>query len=256
MTGNTTVVFFDYTKAEPYIVVETDHWAVVYKPPRLPTAPLRKAEEGTLVHWFLNTYPASGTVRGRKDIEAGLLHRLDTDTRGLVLFAKDQQTYEFFSAAQEAGRILKTYHAFARPAATVEANKVFYTLPYTIASQFRNFGPGAKRAAAVFPESRQYKKEGRIYRTDIIGYAVKNGLVSIQCRLSRGYRHQVRVHLATLGFPIAGDPLYGSNKPLLQSASAAAYGLQLYALGLSMPDPENPKRNICVALPPPDKMSP
>ena len=80
-------------------------------------------------------------------------------------------------------------------------------------------------------------------------------LIRVRCRLSRGYRHQVRAHLAALGLPIAGDPLYAPQGAEAQPESAQV-GLQLYAVSLEFPDPENPRQNICVALPPPDKMNP
>ena len=340
---------FDYNRAEPCIVRETGHWAVVYKPPHLPTAPLRADERNTLVYWFLHSaeaeddVPCDGKqtdtlldatqidaqkspfeygrdiqevpvgnkpeirlagrrireaqVRGKKAIEAGLLHRLDTDTRGLVLFAKDQKVYDFLAARQEAGQMIKTYCAFVEPklSLTMEYNgygfdvtelsalkelsaaqrgiaaqeRIAAKLPLTLESQFRNFGPGAKRVAPVFPGSRHYKKDGRLYTTvieaaDILPSPPQGGeqyalfqnndgqsLVRVRCRLSRGYRHQVRAHLAAAGLPIVGDPLYAP-----QGAEAPPVSLQLYAVSLEFPDPENPQRNILVALPPPDRMNP
>ena len=216
---------FDYNRAEPCIVRETDHWAVVYKPPHLPTAPLRADECNTLVYWFLHSDKTrehtrsdarqidaqehsaeyglrsrEAQVRGKKAIEAGLLHRLDTDTRGLVLFAKDQAVYDFLAARQEAGQIIKTYCAFVEPTRAPEIDdgygfnatelstlkelsavqrgiaaqeqvvvqeRIAAQLPLTLESQFRNFGPGAKRVAPVFSGSRHYKKEGRLYTTVI-----------------------------------------------------------------------------------------
>ena len=346
---------FDYNRTEPCIVRETGHWAVVYKPPHLPTAPLRADERNTLVYWFLHSAEAEGDVpsddmktdalldatqidaqkspfeygrdiqevqvgnkpeiglagrrirdaqvRGKKAIEAGLLHRLDTDTRGLVLFAKDQKVYDFLAARQEAGQMIKTYCAFVEPklSLTMEYNgygfdvtelsalkelsaaqrgiaaqeqvvvqeRIAAKLPLTLESQFRNFGPGAKRVAPVFPGSRHYKKDGRLYTTvieaaDILPSPPQGGeqyalfqnndgqsLVRVRCRLSRGYRHQVRAHLAAAGLPIVGDPLYAP-----QGAEAPPVSLQLYAVSLEFPDPENPQRNILVALPPPDRMNP
>jgi len=364
---------FDYNRTEPCIVRETAHWAVVYKPPHLPTAPLRADERNTLVYWFLHSTEAEGNVpsddmktdalldapqidaqkspaeygrdiqevpvgnkpeirsagrrireaqvRGKKVIEAGLLHRLDTDTRGLVLFAKDQKVYDFLAARQEAGQMIKTYCAFVEPSLSraMEYNgygfdvtelstlkelsaaqrgitaqeqiaaqeRIAAKLPLTLESQFRNFGPGAKRVAPVFHGSRHYKKDGRLYTTvietiDILPSSIDGNdtvpetvceslssspqggeqyalfqnndgqsLVRVRCRLSRGYRHQVRAHLATAGLPIVGDPLYAP-----QGAEAAPVSLQLYAVSLEFPDPETPQRNILVALPPPDRMNP
>lgn len=345
---------FDYNRAEPCIVRETDHWAVVYKPPHLPTAPLRADERNTLVYWFLHSPEAEGDVlfddmqtdalldatqidpqeppaeygrdiqevqvgnkpairptgrrireaqvRGKKAIEAGLLHRLDTDTRGLVLFAKDQKVYDFLAARQEAGQMIKTYCAFVEPNGAPEIDdgydfdatelsmlkelsaaqgqvivqeRIAAQLPLTLESQFRNFGPGAKRVAPVVSGSRHYKKDGRLYTTvietiDILPSPIDGNdtvpetvceslspppLIRLCCRLSRGYRHQVRAHLAAAGLPIVGDPLYapqGAEAP----PEAAQVSLQLYAVSLAFPDPENPQQNIRVALPLPDRMNP
>lgn len=323
---------FDYNRAEPCIVRETAHWAVVYKPPHLPTAPLRADERNTLVYWFLHSAEAEcdvpcddmqtdalldatqidaqkppaeygrdiqevqvdnkpeirsagrrireAHVRGKKAIEAGLLHRLDTDTRGLVLFARDQAVYDFLAARQEAGQMIKTYCAFVEPNRAPEIDDgygfgatelstlkerstaqeqvvvqegIAAQLPLTLESQFRNFGPGAKRVAPVFSGSRHYKKDGRLYTTVIEAADILPSppLIRVRCRLSRGYRHQVRAHLAAAGLPIAGDPLY-----VPQGAEAAPVSLQLYAVSLEFPDPENPRQSIRVALPPPDKMNP
>ena len=354
------VSVFDYNRAEPCIVRETAHWAVVYKPPYLPTAPLRTDERNTLVYWFLHSPEAEGDVpcddmqtdalldatqidaqeppaeyerdiqevqvgnkpvirptgrrireaqvRGKKAIEAGLLHRLDTDTRGLVLFAKDQAVYDFLAAQQEAGQIIKTYCAFVEPTRAPEIDdgygfdaielstlkelsavqrgiaaqeqvvvqeRIAAKLPLTLESQFRNFGPSAKRVAPVFSVSRHYKKDGRLYTTvieatDILPSPIDGNdavpqtayeffpftpLIRVRCRLSRGYRHQVRAHLASAGLPIAGDPLYAPQGAEAQPESGQV-SLQLYAVSLEFPDPENPRQNIRVALPPPDKMNP
>ena len=312
---------FDYNRTEPCIVRETDHWAVVYKPPHLPTAPLRADERNTLVYWFLHSPEVQkqsaeyglcsreAQVRGKKEIEAGLLHRLDTDTRGLVLFAKDQAVYDFLAARQEAGQMIKTYCAFVEPSLSrameykgysfnamelatlkelsavqrggaarerIAAQEVVAAqLPLTLESQFRNFGPGAKKVAPVFPGSRHYKKDGRLYTTvieaaDILLSPIDGNdtvtqtacesrpsplLIRVRCRLSRGYRHQVRAHLATAGLPIVGDPLYAPQGAEAQPESAQV-GLQLYAVSLEFPDLENPRQSIRVALPLPDKMNP
>ena len=304
---------FDYNRAEPCIVRETAHWAVVYKPPHLPTAPLRADECNTLVYWFLHRAKAKGSappdgmqtdalldatqidaqeppaaeyglrspeaqVRGKKAIEAGLLHRLDTDTRGLVLFAKDQAVYDFLAARQKAGQMIKTYCAFVEPCRLDAAvNRMA-----AVESQFRNFGPGAKRVAPVFSGSRHYKKDGRLYTTvieavDMLPSSIggndtvaqiacescpsqtgaERRLIRVRCRLSHGYRHQVRAHLAAAGLPIAGDPLYAPQRAeTAHGMENTGMSLQLYAVKLEFPDPENPRRNICVALPPPDKMNP
>ena len=76
------------------VIFENEAYAVLYKPRGMPTAPLSENEEGTLVSWFLKRCPEAALVKGKKDIEAGLVHRLDTATSGLVLMAKNQESYD------------------------------------------------------------------------------------------------------------------------------------------------------------------
>ena len=246
-TQHITLSAFDYTQAAPCSIYETDRWAVVYKPPHIPTAPLRADEDGTLVQWFLSVQPEPvSCICGKKAIEAGLVHRLDTDTRGLVLFAKDQQSYDFFQAAQTGDAITKTYYAFVKPLSEQAHYRTELTVPKVITSQYRNYGPKAQKTAPVFPGSRHYTKDGRLYTTVIEEY--RPAASAIRCRLTRGYRHQVRTHLAAIGLPIAGDPLYGID-------DGSCIPLQLYATALTFPLPENRFAYISVALPPPKNLS-
>lgn len=244
---------FDYTRTEPCIITETEEWAVVYKPPNLPSAPIRADETHTAVYWFLqHTNESARSIIGRKAIEAGLLHRLDTGTRGLILFAKTQTAYNFFITEQQQDRLIKTYYAFS-DAASSNVLPCFpacgVTLPYSLRSQFRNYGPKGKKVAAVFPDSRHYNPHNRVYETIIEEISSYGAYCRLRCRLSRGHRHQVRVHLAGIGLPITGDPLYNMQRN-------DTYTLQLYATALSFSTPEMPLHRICVALPPPDNMNP
>ncbi len=239
-----------FTRKKPCIVQETGTWAVVYKPPHLPSAPLRKDEQNTLVHWFLGRQDRQAAqVCGKKAIEAGLLHRLDTETRGLVLFAKTQAAYDFLQEAQNKEAVTKEYYAFITPETAEAVNAVAAALPYTLTGQYRNHGKGAKMTKPVFFPSRHYKQGGRLYTTVITSLNGSSPAPAVRCSLTRGYRHQVRTHLASLKLPIAGDPLYGNP-----AAAADGIPLQLYAIGLHFPLPESGCYTQ-IALPPPDTMN-
>ena len=94
------------------VIFENEAYAVLYKPRGMPTAPLTEDEEGTLLSWFLKKCPEAALVKGKKDIEAGLVHRLDTATSGLVLIAKNQESYDALNLMQVNNLIKKTYAAF------------------------------------------------------------------------------------------------------------------------------------------------
>ena len=92
---------------EPYIVTETPSYLIAYKPPRMHTAPLRQGEENNLLAWIALRFPEVLRVKGRKEIEGGLIHRLDYETQGLILCARTEDAMKTLLAQQEHGEIVK-----------------------------------------------------------------------------------------------------------------------------------------------------
>lgn len=221
----------------PLLVRDSESWAVGYKPHGMPTAPLTDGEKGTFLSWFLEQYPPAADVAGRKGIEKGLLHRLDTPTEGLVLVAKTQEAYRALWESQENDLIEKTYRALC-----LRLAEGLPDTPRVIESRFRPFGPGSREVRPLFPHDRRYSAAGRDYRTLLEACIPREGgFAECTCRLTRGYRHQVRSHLASLGLPIAGDSLYAPS-------SSFSGPLMLCASTLRFPDPDS-GRILEVSLP-------
>lgn len=249
------------------IIFENEEFAVLYKPRGIASAPLLQSERGTLVNRFLSLHPECAVVKGKKQIEAGLIHRLDTATSGLVLFAKTQAAYNEFTVMQKNNFIQKTYFAFIdieNEKMNKNISEMNLNLPYRITSRFRSFGPKGKKVMPIFDESHKFTADGKLYTTNIVGIKkVFKNKYSIVCSLTQGFRHQIRSHLAYLGFPICGDALYNSNyKSYQEELEKHDYPLQLYAVGISFPKPESFSKekavNDCISfsLPPPNKMIP
>ncbi len=244
---------------QPHILAETDDWAIVFKPHGMPSAPLVEGEEGTLLGWFLGERPESNGVSGKKPVERGLLHRLDTDTQGIVLIAKEQKAFDFLAGAQTAGSIRKTYVAFCTPAQDTiwkqppRPLSPSTSFPLSVESRFRSWGPGSKRVMPLFSGMRGYETAGTDYATRIDGLDSLPDMLALRvvASLVRGYRHQIRAHLAVLGIPILGDRLYGVSA---ESTLAIDVPLQLHAISISFPDPRH-GRQESFSLPIPDKMS-
>ncbi|UTC65951.1 MULTISPECIES: pseudouridine synthase [unclassified Treponema] len=250
------------------LIFENDAYAVLYKPGGIPTAPLGKDEEGTLLSWFLKRCPQAASVKGKKDIEAGLIHRLDTATSGLVLAAKTQECYDALNLMQTNNLIKKTYTAFAdvNEEENFEPDFLESNIPYRISSQFRSYGPKGKKVLPVFYGMRDFCADGKIYTTNIIDVkkisSSGNSIRRVTCTLTQGFRHQVRAHLASIGLPICYDSLYNGKYRDLpkEQVDNHSYPLQLYAVGLSFPKPEkkfkldDAKEYVCFSLQPPDKM--
>lgn len=249
------------------VVSETDDWAAVFKPHGMPSAPLAEGEEGTLLSWFLGERPESRAVTGRKPVERGLLHRLDTDTAGLVLVAKRQAAYDALLAAQGAGLFLKRYAAFSTserdtvwgfpPRDSIEGlarNALTVGSGIRIRSRFRPYGKGSRMVRPLFPGDRGYESCRDEYTTEVesVIRSQETGFFRVIASLERGYRHQIRAHLAAIGLPIAGDALYRPGDA--EGTTADGIPLQLHAFSIAFPDPVTGSP-ISVSLPLPDRTS-
>jgi len=209
----------------PEIIEETDDFAVVFKPPKMHCTSSgrikrkdEKREQQTLLEWYKNRTPSVFDI----------MHRLDYETNGLVLFAKNETSFIFFKELQDRGEFIKEYTALvSRSINDPEANNPsvsalqsssgFPPCPvqlsekkaeYAIESFFRPFGPGRKLVRPVIADGKKYrevaKDKGGYYRTEI--FSINGNVFSL--RLKRGFRHQIRCHLAWAGFPVLNDPLY------------------------------------------------
>ncbi|MDR3172874.1 MAG: RNA pseudouridine synthase [Treponema sp.] len=220
----------------PYIVDETESYAVVYKPPLIFSAPLGRVFEVTLLGWYARHCPKVLDLAGNKKEEGGLLHRLDFETEGLVLFAKTQGAYESLRSQQEAGDFVKEYLAISCPPSREGGGLLpgFPPPPVTgpslagspgacIESFFRPWGPGRRAVRPVTAPGKRLKiagDRGKPYRTEILsckdlgavsGIPGGEGPRVFGLRIRRGFRHQIRCHLAWIGEPVLCDTLYGGQ---------------------------------------------
>jgi 23S rRNA pseudouridine1911/1915/1917 synthase len=206
---------------KPYVLDETDDFAVVFKPPRMHCAPLKTGGD-TLLDWYAGMCPAVMDISGRKEGEGGLLHRLDFETQGLVLFAKNQSTVDYMRTLQEQGNFIKEYSAICQKSVSINAT---YPPPpelclregSAIESYFRPFGPGRKEVRPVTSAAQDRKNryeiaqdQGGYYRTEIVN-VIEDEYYTLSLRLRRGFRHQLRCHLAWIGCPVQNDPVYGAS---------------------------------------------
>ena len=197
------------------------------------SVPLVSGEKGTLLDFAAKFHPEVLEIRGRKACEGGLLHRLDYHTSGLLLAARTQKAFDDLSRQQENGFLAKEYLAAARAGSPIEGFPPFPGIVRQdghafIESAFRPWGPG-RRAVRPSPFP------GSLYRTEILldGQEAGGNLL-FRLLLVRGYRHQIRCHLAWAGSPILNDPLYGSG--------VAGGFLALCAVKIAFTDPETGDR--------------
>ena len=193
------------------IIHVDDQLLVIDKPEGMHTAPLREGEAGTLLDAVIEQYPEVERVPGIKPVEPGLLHRLDKGTSGLVVIARSVRAFAGLRRQFESGEVRKEYLAVSIPGAAVRSQRL------SVSSRFAPLGPGRAKVQMVM----SYEHRARMlkeaspdtYVTEAEIAERGAGCCLVRCTITRGFRHQVRVHLAHLGLPIVGDAIYGAPVP-------------------------------------------
>lgn len=229
---------------------ENEPYLIVNKPSGLATAPISENDTNNLLSFAIEEFPQIKEITGKKKIEYGLIHRIDTVTEGLVLIALNQNSYDNLIFQQKDNRIKKTYSANCN--ISIEQKlpgfpeiNLYFQKPFSqtsIESYFRFYGPGNKEVRPVVQDSHNkyaMSKIGKpkLYKTDIKVLSKQDDYVSVECSLTNGFRHQVRCHLAWNGLPIIDDPLYN---PYTNNSNI----IQFYAKGLSFENPSTGKQVI------------
>ena len=243
-----------------YLYVDDD-CVVAVKEGGMPSAPIKEGEtDNALFHVSLD-YPEVLEVQGKKSIEGGILHRLDTATTGLLLFARNQFFYDELIKAQENNLFIKEYTAVCSDIKNtpellegfpIQSKNVFskkINFPVEIISRFRSYGKGQQQVRPVTDDSVGYAAKKNVtktqYKTEILSVENYKKDFMVKCRISKGFRHQVRCHLAWCGLPVAGDFLY--NPLFNQTEDNQTEKLFFFATKIEFPHPVL-KRNICVQM--------
>lgn len=173
------------------ILYEDDHILAVDKPAGMLIHPSRSKLTGTLANLVVGYYEKTGQRCAFHPIT-----RLDRDTFGIVLLAKNAHVHRLFTAMQEEGAIRKTYHALVYGAPQQQTGLIdapIARLP--LPSLLRQVSPEGKPSVTEFAVLEQTEKLSKLRLWPITGRT-----------------HQLRVHCAHIGCPVLGDPQYGSGE--------------------------------------------
>jgi 23S rRNA pseudouridine1911/1915/1917 synthase len=182
------------------VCLETAQAVIVEKPAGQPTAPVEDGETGTLANALVGHYPEMERV-GYSPREPGLVHRLDTDTSGLVLAARSAVAFETLSKGLKAGAVEKRYLLVCHAAGLASSGEIGIPIAHHPKDQKRMYACLHPRDVARY-RPRQANTTFRVLRAT-------GEWALVEARAGVAMRHQLRIHFAAIGHPLAGDALYG-----------------------------------------------
>lgn len=218
------------------IIFENDDYMVVEKPSGISVHPSATSDEPTLIEELRSKI-------NLKDLDPerpGVVHRLDKNTSGLLIIAKNKASYDYFVKLFKTRKIEKHYYALVR--GVLKHKKAVIDSPITRDLNYRtrmnvSASIGAKNAVTVYEVVSEYK--------------VSCGKVSLlDLDLKTGRTHQIRVHLKAIDHPVVMDNVYGDRK--FNQAFSEAYGLNrqfLHAYMLKFKDPDGNTKIFRAELP-------
>jgi len=225
------------------ILFEDAALIVADKPAQMPCHPLRADERNTLMNAIVATYPGTAHV-GDKPLEGGLVHRLDNGTSGALIIARNADAFMAMREALRTGRVTRRYRALVagRVDRTVPSIEIATPIAHHVKNPRKMVIVEASArmiGAAVATVSTRYRSTPRPAFTKVEPLSYENDFTMVMATPRTGSRHQIRVHLASIGYPIAGDELYGG--PPLAGLVAGRFWLHLAELEFESPAGGNVK---------------
>ena len=192
------------------VVYEDGDVIVVNKPKGLVVHPAPGHPDGTLVNALLFHCGSSLSGVGGA-LRPGIVHRIDRDTSGLIIAAKNDKAHLALAAQLQDHSLFRLYHGVAVGGFKADSG--------TVSAPIGRHKTDRKRMSVT--------PEGRVAVTHWQVVDSQKGHTHLTCRLETGRTHQIRVHMAYLGHPLLGDVVYGAKRPVPGLAGQCLHAAQL-----------------------------
>lgn len=223
------------------VIYENDDMVAVNKPAgvlvhRPEKGPKAGQKEDVLTDWIKERYPEAEEVGDEPVLRPGIVHRLDEDTSGIILIAKNQSAFDYLKGLFQNHEVKKTYLALVhgRMAGRGRIEK-----PIGLKS-------GSVKRSVSAPDMKMVKDAVTEYRVLKLFKTGSETLTLLEVTPLTGRTHQIRVHLASIGHPIVGDRLYGRPKADKEIGLGRQF---LHAAAAEFPLPDGSRMKIEADLP-------
>lgn len=203
---------------------EDESLIVLSKAAGMVTHPAHGHWSGTLVHALLGYCPDLGTLAGEE--RPGIVHRLDKDTSGLMIVAKNDDVQRALQSMIQQRLVERRYITLVHGRIVPDTGMIDAPIgrhPKEPRKMWVSDAAGARQAVTSFRTLERFESDG-----------IDEGYTLIECKLQTGRTHQIRVHLAYIKHPVVGDPLYGRRK-LREDLGLTRQFLQSYSLAFDHP---------------------
>lgn len=209
------------------IIYENKDFIILDKPAGLLVHPVKRkdgvSEEPTLADWLLKNYPETRSVGDEPSVRPGIVHRLDKDTSGVILVARNNKAFDYFKDLFQRHEVKKNYLALAWGRLKKESGAIDMPIGIKSGTTKRSVRSSkmAKEAITEYKTLKVLEINGKEYSF-------------LEVFPKTGRTHQIRVHLAAIGHPVIGDKLYGGGRSFLEGVGRQL--LHAFSLEFTAPD--------------------
>ncbi len=216
------------------IIAETNDYVVLNKPAGLLMHPASNVNATSLVDWLLQTYPKIRQI-GEDPMRPGIMHRLDREVSGLVVVAKNQNSFDDLKRQFKARLIIKEYTALVHGAGLPDEGEINFLIERST--------QGYKMAA---------KPLSQTGKTAITTFTVEKRFHNhtlVLVHIKTGRTHQIRAHFSAYNHPVVGDDLYTGFKLRALNKKIALGRIFLVATSLSFTDLRGKRQDFTIKIP-------